>query len=210
MKRTFLLLSILILTATISFGQAFEGIIVYENTYKSNIPQVSDQQWAEFLGTTQEYYYKEGKYKSVFNGDLVQWQLYSQEENKLYNKLANSETAFWNDGNEPGEEVIDVKVNKGVIEVLGYLCDEVVLSCKGGVQRYYYNSELAVDASLFSNHSFGNWYDYLSQANALPLKSIIESEELTTESIATAVNPIKLDDSEFELPAGIKTEKSPY
>lgn len=57
-----------------------------------------------------------------------------------------------------------------------------------------FKSELVVEGSLFANHSPGNWYDYLSQSNALTLKSIIESEQVTTESIATVIKPMKLDD----------------
>jgi hypothetical protein len=67
-----------------------------------------------------------------------------------------------------------------------------------------------VDTKLFANHKFGNWFDYLSKSNALPLKSIIDTAQFTMESIATEVKPTKLDTKIFELPAGVKTEKSPY
>ena len=95
-------------------------------------------------------------------------------------------------------------------EVLGYKCDEVILTCKSGVQKYYFNSKLSVDTKLFVNHKFGNWFDYLSKSNSLPLKSVIETAQFTIESIATEVKPMKLDTKTFELPAGIKTDKSPY
>lgn len=63
---------------------------------------------------------------------------------------------------------------------------------------------------MYINHKFGNWYDYLSNAKALPLKSSIETAQLSIESRATEVKPMVLDKKDFELPAGIKTEKSPY
>jgi len=97
-----------------------------------------------------------------------------------------------------------------VTEVLGYKCDEVILTCKSGVQKYYFNSKLSVDTKLFVNHKFGNWFDYLSKSNSLPLKSVIETAQFTIESIATEVKPMKLDTKTFELPAEIKTDKSPY
>ena len=79
-----------------------------------------------------------------------------------------------------------------------------------GVQKYYYNANLSVDPKLFVNHKYGNWYDYLSNSNALPLKSVIETPQFTMESVATEVNPMKLDLHTFEIPQDINTDKNPY
>lgn len=209
MKKLFLVL-VLLLSSTSGFSQFFEGEIIYKNSFKSKNPQLTDLQWTTMLGAIQEFYIKGGDYKSTTNGTVVQWQLYSNKENKLYNKMSNSETVFWNDGNIQGDEVLKVEVNKSTTEILGYKCDEVILTCKSGVQKFYFNSKLAVDTKLYINHKFGNWFDYLSKSDALPLKSIIETAQFTMESVATYVKPMKLDVKLFELPAGIKTEKSPY
>ena len=162
------------------------------------------------LGSTQEYFIKEGEYKSITNGTFVQWQQYSNKDNKLYTKMANTETLLWNDGSIQGDEVLKVELNKKVTEILGYKCDEVILTCKSGVQKYYFNSKLSVKTKLFVNHKVGNWFDYLSKSNALPLKSIIDTAQFTLESTATEVKPSKLDAKMFELPAGVQTAKSPY
>jgi len=209
MKNVIAIIFIVLISRTV-FGQTFEGKILYANSYKSKNPKMTDQQWTSMLGSIQEYLIKGGDYKSVANGTLVQWQLYINKDNKLYNKMSNSETAFWNEASVQGDEVLKVEVNKGVTEILGYICDEVVLTCKSGVQKYYFNSKLSVDTKLFINHKFGNWFDYLSKSNSLPLQSIMETAQFTIECIATEVKPMKLDTKTFELPAGIKTEKSPY
>ena len=169
-----------------------------------------DQQWQMLLGSTQEYYIKGGNYKSVTNGQLMQWQLYINKDNKLYSKMSNSEKAIWNDGNVQGDEVLKTALNKGVTEVLGYPCDEVILTCKSGVQKYYFNSKIAVDPKLFINHKYGNWYQFLSLSNALPLKTVIETAQFTMMSEATEITPGKVDGQQFQLPNGIQTEKSPY
>lgn len=209
MKKIFLIL-IILLPAISGFSQPFEGRITYNNSFKSKNTQIKDEQWKAMLGATQEYYIKGGDYKSVTNGTFAQWQLYINKDNKFYNKMSNSETIFWNDTSIQGDEVLKVEVNKNATEVLGYKCDEVILTCKNGVQKYYFNSKLGVDTKLFANHKFGNWFDYLSKSNSLPLKSIIETAQFTLESTATEVKPMKLDAKTFELPAGVKTEKSPY
>lgn len=200
----------LFLTTITSLSQSFEGKITYANSYKSKNTKIPDQQWTAMLGSTQEYFIKEGEYKSITNGTFVQWQQYSNKDNKLYTKMANTETLLWNDGSIQGDEVLKVELNKKVTEILGYKCDEVILTCKSGVQKYYFNSKLSVKTKLFVNHKFGNWFDYLSKSNALPLKSIIDTAQFTMESTATEVKPSKLDPKMFELPAGVQTAKSPY
>lgn len=205
-----LTLALSLLTVITVFAQSFEGKIIYTNSYKSKNPKITDQQWTSMMGSVQEYLIKNGDYKSIANGTLVQWQLYVNKDNKLYNKMSNSETVFWNDASVQGDEVLKIEVNKNAAEVLGYKCDEVILTCKSGIQKYYFNSKLFVDVKLFVNHKFGNWFDYLSTSQSLHLKSIIETAQLTLETVATEIIPMKLEAKNFELPKEIKTEKSPY
>jgi hypothetical protein len=183
---------------------------VYENSFKSKIPNLSDQQFSAMLGSKQEYYIKKGDYKSVTNGTLAQWQLYINTDNKLYNKMSNSETILWNDGSVNSDEILSSVLSKGVVVVLGYTCDELILVCKSGIQKYYFNSKLAIDAKLYANHKYGNWYDYLLKANALPLKMIIDNTQFTMESVAVEIKPMMLEARMFQLPAAAKTDKSPY
>jgi hypothetical protein len=209
MKKTitFLLATLFAIT---SFGQTFEGKIVYKNNYKSKIPNVTDEQLTTMIGSAQEYFIKNGNYKSLANGLLFQWLIYVNKDNKLYSKMANSDTLLWNDGAANSDEILKAEVNNGVTEVLGYKCDELVLTCKSGTQKYYFNTKLSVDTKLFFNHKFGNWYDFLSKSNSLPLKSIVDNAQFTLESVATEVKAMKLDKTFFELPADSKTRKNPY
>ena len=57
---TFLLATIFAIT---SFGQTFEGEIVYKNTYKSKLPNVTSEQFTTMIGSTQEYFIENGDYK---------------------------------------------------------------------------------------------------------------------------------------------------
>jgi hypothetical protein len=94
--------------------------------------------------------------------------------------------------------------------VLGYTCDELVLTCKSGLQKYYFNAQFPIDPKLFGDHKFGNWYAYVSAAKAVPLKSIIESDQMVLETEAVAIKTMKLDNKLFELEEGVKVEKSPF
>ena len=209
MKKTITFLLVTFFAIS-SFGQTFEGKIVYRNSYKSKMPNVTDEQFTAMMGSKQEYFIKNGDYKSVANGSFFQWQLYINTENKLYSKMANSETLLWNDGAVNPDEILKAEIKEGVAEVLGYKCDELILICKSGTQKYYYNTNFSVDTKLFANHKFGNWYEFLSKSNSLPLKSVVDNAQFTLESVATEVKEMKLNKTFFELPANIKTMKSPY
>src|SRR5215831_6629069 len=105
MKRTYLMFAAVFLSLSI-FAQLFEGKIVYHNTYKSKIASLSDQQLLSMMGTTNDYFIKGGNYRSTFNGNFVQWQLYINADNKLYNKFANTQDILWNDGAINNDEVL--------------------------------------------------------------------------------------------------------
>lgn len=193
-----------------SIAQSFEGKIVYHNTFKSKSPTLSDQQLSDMMGSIQNYYVKGGNYKSETNGKFVLWQLYINSDNKLYNKIANSEAILWNDGAANADEVLRSEIHKGVATVLGYKCDELVLICKSGVQKYYFNSKVPVNSALYTKHQFGNWYTIISITKSLPLKMTIDNAQFSMVSIATAVTPMHLEAALFTLPAGVKIAKSPY
>mgnify|MGYP000055868459 CR=1 FL=1 len=203
-------LMIVVLCAGSAFGQAFEGKVTYQTSYKSKMPNVTDEQFSSMMGTTQEYFIKGGAYKTSSNGSMLQWQLYVNADNKLYSKMSNAPAVWWNDGNVSTDEVLKTEINRNATDILGYKCDEFIMTCKSGVQRYYFNHKLKVDPKSFDKHKFGNWNVYISNTGALPLKMSIDNPQFVMESVAVEVKPMKLDDEFFKLPPDIKTEKSPY
>ena len=201
---------LILLISFAGLTQNYEGEIIYSNSYKSKTPQLKDEQLNLMLGTVQNYLIKEGDYKSSTNGSLIQWQLYINKDNKLYSKMSNSDIIYWNDGSIQGDEILKAEINKNSTEILGYKCDELILTCKSGVQKYYYSSKFSIDSKLFMNHKFGNWYDFVSRSNSLPLKIIIENAQFTLTSIATEIKPKVLETSFFTLLQGVQTAKSQY
>ena len=191
-------------------AQNFECQITSQNSFKSKQPNISDEQWTLMMGAIHNYFIKEGNYRTNSNGNLVQWQLYINNDNKLYNKISTSETVLWNDGAINTDEVLKAEVKKDVVEILGYKCDELTLTCKSGEQKYYFAPALKVETALFEKHKYGNWAEFISKAKSLPLKIVVDNAQFTMESLATEVKPAKLDNALFTLPPGTKTERSPY
>ncbi len=210
MKKFIYALSAILFSSLFVSAQNFEGKIVYQNVVKSKIPNVADAQFVNILGKSTEYYIKNGDYKSILKGASIESQQYLKKENKLYTKMANSDTFLWNDGAKNPDEVLKVELNKGVLTVAGFKCDEIILTCLSGVQKYYFNSKVGIDSDLFINHKFGNWYDFISKSKALPLKYSIENSQFILESTATSVQNLVLDELFFQLPANAKTLKNEF
>ncbi|WP_246853598.1 hypothetical protein [Rufibacter aurantiacus] len=200
----------LALICLVAPAQSFEGKVVYYNTYKSKIPGLSDAQLSSMMGNLQNWYIKGGDYKSETNGEQMVWQLYRNSDNKIYSKLSSSATLLWNDGALNPDSVMSTTLRKNATEILGYKCDELTLVCRSGVQKYYFSTKLPVNQELFKVHQFGNWYAYLSKAGAVPLMMVIETPQFTMESVASSVQPMKLDKAFFALPTDAQTMKSPY
>lgn len=210
MKYPILVIFLLILFCATAIAQNFEGKIIYQNTFKSKIPNVTDDMLTQMMGTSLEYTMKQGNYRTSSSGTFVLWQLYVQKDNKLYTKISNSNSIFWNDGAENKDEVLKVELNKDVLEILGNKCDELVLTCKSGVQKYYFTSKYKLDPTPFEGHKFGNFYEYVLKAQAVPLKISIDNVQFTMESVASSVETQKVDDALFHLPEGAVLEKNPY
>ena len=191
-------------------AQNFEGEIIYQNAYQSKIAGLTDEKFTALMGTEQDYFIKGASYKSVINGTLAQWQLYDPGENKLYTKMSNSDSAFWDNAAINPDSVISFSLNKAVANFLGYTCDELILNCKSGTQKYYFNTKLGIDPAKCVNHKYGNWYDYVLNSKSVPLKMEVDNAQFVMTSIAVEIKPSKLDSSIFQLPPGIQTGKSPY
>jgi hypothetical protein len=210
MRITSVVFLLLTLICVAGIAQNFEGKLKYQNTYKSKIPNVTDDALAQMMGTALEYHFKDGNYRINTNGTFLQWQLYRLADSRVYTKFSNSASILWNDVTTNPDEVLKTELNKNVVDVLGYKCDELILTCKSGVQKYYFNSKLKIDPKVFEKHKFGNLSEYASKAGALPLKIVIDNVQFTMESVAASVEKQKIDDGLFALPDNATLEKNPY
>ena len=208
-QKYFFSLSFLLLTKII-FAQSFEGEIIYQNSYKSKAAGFSDEQVKSMLGSHEEYYIKDGNYKIVTNGSVVASYYYHAKENKLYTEFQDGDRMYWNDAADNKDSVISFEVRKNAIKLLSYTCDELILHTRKGTQIYDYTSQLQIDPSLFVNHKFGNWYYYLKIAKAVPLRMVIEQDQVIMISEVVSLKPMKLSDDFFVLPAVSEIVKSPY
>ncbi|TDX00295.1 hypothetical protein [Dinghuibacter silviterrae] len=208
MKPFYLLLAALLAPLPF-YAQSFEGEIVYQVTFQSKLPNVSNDRLTNAMGDRSEYYVQNGNYKNVCNGTIFQWQLYRHDENRIYNKMAKANAVLWIDAATNQDTVYNASLVFNAATILGYSCDEVILACKSGVQRYFFSPKLGVDSRLFIRHRFGNYYAFVSKSNALPLKYVIDNDQLVMEGTAVLVKPGPLDPAIFTLPPGAMLSPMP-
>jgi hypothetical protein len=202
MKSFYILLATLWLPLPFYGQSIFEGEVVYQVTYQSKIPNVSNERMTNAMGDRAEYYVKGGDYKSVINGTIMQWQLYRHDANRIYNKMSKTNAILWIDAATNPDSVYTSYLVFNAETILGYACDELILECKSGEQRYYFSSRLGVDSRLFLHHRFGNYYAFVSKSHALPLKYVLSSAQCIVEGTAVSIKPGPLDPGIFSLPAG--------
>jgi len=207
MTKFSMILFLLLSQLTLS-GQNFEGRIIYSNKYMSKLPEPNSEQLTSIMGKRQEYIIKGNNYKSLTDGMVAKWQMYRAKENKMYYSMAGKDAILWTDAGMNEDVILQSEIHKNAITILGYSCDELVLTCKSGVQKYYYNTKLKIDPATFAEHKFGNWSEILNRTKALPLKMIVDNSMFTIESTATEVIPSKIEDSVFELPEGVALQEA--
>jgi hypothetical protein len=192
-------------------AQEFEGSIIYQVNYASKVSTAQNERLATMMGTHQTYSIKGGRYRSDNNGRVFLTQLYYPDENRLYNKYAQSDTWFWIDGARQSDTLVSFMTNKKVVTILGIVCDELKFECKKSTHTYYYPSDkqLLYNKSKFKRHQFGLFSEYVKHAGRIALKSIVETPDMVITSIAASIEPKSLPESLFSLPDGALKEKSP-
>ena len=111
MKYTIVLLVLTSLCSKV-FCQNFEGEIIYQNNIESRMQGVTDAQLTSVVGSRQEYYIKDGYYKSVMNGQSIIMQLYDWTTNRIYNKMAKSDTLYWFNAATNTDDIISHEIKK--------------------------------------------------------------------------------------------------
>jgi hypothetical protein len=199
--------SLLLFTTQVS-AQNFEGEVVYSNRFTSKIQNFTDEQLGAMIGTKQEYFIKDGNYKSFLNGQSVTMQLYDYRTNRLYSKTVKTDTLYWFDASINTDGVLGFEIKKNADTILGNQCDALIMKTKTGSTTIFYTNQYKVNDKAFVNHNYSNWAFFTSKTGALPLKTIIETNQFKMVSTATEIKSMKLGDEYFNIDAKIPTKKS--
>lgn len=192
-----------------AFSQSyFEGEVIYSNKFTSKVDNLTSLQLETIVGNRQEYFIRNGDYRSQTNGYGIVLQIYNASTNRIYNKTTKSDTLYWFDASANLDKVISFEIVKNREEILEVMCDALILKTTATVTTYYYNRKYKADADLYTNHQFGNWYYMLTKTSALPLKTVIENQQFIMESTAIEIKPMSLSDRYFVIKEGTALKQS--
>lgn len=197
LKNHNIFLLIFLFISIIGHAQNFEGEIDYVNSYKSKIPNLTNERLELIAGNNQKYFIKDGYYKSENNGQVVVMQLYDPVSNRIYNKRMNSDTLYWFNANNNRDSALNFSIKKDSAMVLGYMCDAITILTKETQTTFFYNSKFKLNAAAFKKHEYNNWYFYATKTNAVPLKIVFSSKQFDLVSSAFAIKPGKLTSGFF-------------
>lgn len=209
----YIYLSFFIFATYFSFGQNFEGTLIYSNNLELS------EKFVETTGMTKEKMkasnsfcehskitYKDSNYLSEpIKGSIKL--IYSPQRNEILTIdkkldlvsaiLANVDLELKKTGTLPKIEIQDTEEI-----ILSQKCKKVVVTWKSGIYEYYYNSEfLKMDSSLYSNHIYDMWFEFLKISNALPLKIVKKMNGLMTITMTLIeVKEHSVNDRRFKLP----------
>jgi len=188
-------------------SSSFEGKIFYDFLVKDKTGEMPGDMAEMMFGTKQTYTAKKGMYKSEFNGQMGMTQIYPGGDS-LFMQMAGIDGLLWNDVNLNSDELKSFDIEKNAAEIAGKSCDVITIKSKDGTSQFYYNEAYAVNPKDFSKHEFAFWKFYVEKAKALPLKIVMDTDDIYLEATATEVKAMKIDDSEFALP-DLKRVKNP-
>lgn len=196
------------LITDIVYSQNFEGEIVYSNVFTSKMKNYTDEQLGIIIGTKQEYFIKEGNYKSIFNDQSVTMQLYDYKTNRIYNKTPKSDTLYWFEASTNTDEVLTFEVKKNAEKILGNQCDAIIMKTKTVTTTIFYSSLYKIDSTVYKNHHYSNWAFYVEKTQSLPLKTIVETNAFRMESTAVEIKPLELGTEYFNISSNTLVKKS--
>lgn len=187
---------------------SFAGKVSYRIQFRSKQPTVTSSSLEQALGSSEDFFVKNGKYKATYNGNVMQYQIYHCDNNRLFTKKSTSPMIEWQDAGISKDSVLSSKINPDAIQILGYSCDELVLTTATSTEKYYFSPRFHMDSTDYVMHKYGNWATYVGIAKAVPLKMIIETPEFIMTAYATEAKKMELPEGFFNLPSGVMTYKA--
>lgn len=228
MKKT-LFGIIAVLTYSLTFGQSFEGKLIYKvefdiKTQKIGSFEITKEQVIEKMKKEGEYFdsitvtFKNGNYLKEDNSNLEKRIIYKSTLNKIYTFQKDFEYVLITDANK--FNALNLKFKEPKIEKIDSLkiingnnCKLLKLSWdKLGDEYYFYNPEIAkLDTKLFNKHNYEYLNTILGITNSYPLEIIKKiSNFISVKMTLIDIKEDKIEDSLFELPKFKKAEKDYY
>jgi len=182
----------------------FEGKISYKHSFASCSPNYDEGFLRMTIGSSSDYYYKNGNYKWVIKESVFSEDVYLKDENRNY-FLVGGRDVYYGEGSEKSEDILGYSIKKNRLKILGYSCNMLYLSARQKkdnsiVDRYiFYSPEIKIDTNAFSKLEYLSHNFISSKIHSLPLKIIMHNPDFEVIWEATDIEFITLNDSIFNI-----------
>jgi hypothetical protein len=201
-------------------AQSFEGTLNYKAEYKFEVsPEMQkmgitkemliekmkkEGTWSDSIRVT----YKQNNYITYSSFSPAVWTIYKGNTNKLYtfhqddpSLCTVTDASMDLEENMTGNKPVIGKSGT-VVEINGWMCDEVHVVWKSGTYDYYYHqSTFTVDTALYSKHIYDGFAGFIKISHSLPVRIVKTIKGLATVTLTlSSYNNDKVDDSEFDIP----------
>jgi len=174
----------------------FEGVIRYHSRSWSPIRGVEAPQ---IFGEVLTMYYKDGEFKYVSAGGMVD-AIYYKRDNNEYTKMRDSDTLLWGSCAKEDRILHSMKTVRKDTVILGYTCDRMEVKLGNVELTYWYSNKLYVDGKRFADRKLGRLDLFYGETCAQILKFRYKTSYFAEERTAFAVEPKPLSADEFVLP----------
>lgn len=181
-------------------SQEFSGEIVYKQSCESKNPEIPSDVITSYMGDRHNYFYSNGNYMSIVNGNREKTSLYLAQDEKLYNYSKGRDSINVIDTSHENEKLIRYELNENVANILGRSCDELIMYTEKSIVKYYFDPNLRIDPKHFKNHIYSHWNLYTKLAKSLPLKYIMEFNEFVATGEAIEIKKYEINEDFFALP----------
>jgi hypothetical protein len=178
----------------------FEGGVVYKVESRKKDSAFDLTNIPSYPSTKLITYFKSGHWISLPNAGIVEYQYFNGKLNRIFYKLRNQDTLFYEDYAEQPpyhDSIISTRLNYNTDTILGKICHQFVINTSSLKLTFVFSPDLKVDPSWFANTKGGYYNIIFENTKAVYLKCIVESEGFISVNIAEKILPPPVPDSKF-------------
>jgi hypothetical protein len=180
----------------------FEGKISYEYDFIIRDTTRKTQFFKTLYPTKSVLTFKDGNSIEEYEGGESIYDLYIVNQNKLYTRRNQSDTLYWFDCGNPGEEILSMKVHSNNENILGIKCDELSITYKNKTVTYWYNQDtLKINPDWFKRLTYTNRNITSKKLGAVCLKVKVEYPDYILMQTVNSISTEKINSNIFTVPA---------
>ena len=186
--------------------QFFEGVVHYHHIIEAKDSTANEFLLINFYGNSSKFYFKEGNYRWDFQESELEYQVYNQKENKVFDKYHKNDTLYWTAASEQIEDLVQdfaPKASSGQILDLPMMVYNVKSQffyneeVRG--RMYYFSPKYALNPAWFKQHKLNNLDAIYARTKAIPLRIVVLYPNYRVTYLAIKVEAKPLDKSLFEI-----------